>query len=71
MTFIREYIVFLLRAWRLSFTGNAAYYAWMTVLTILAVIGGNAWLTESVAPHTRVLMEPPRMELRTPEAYDI
>ena len=48
MKFVRDYIVFLLRAWRLSFTGNAAYYAWMTVLTILAVIGGNAYVRQLV-----------------------
>ena len=50
---------------------NATILGGETVVGRGSVIGGNAWLTESVAPHTRVLMEPPRMELRTPEAYDI
>lgn len=48
MSIVQEYSVFLWRAWRLSFTGNAAYYAWMILLTILAVIGGNAYVSQLV-----------------------
>jgi molybdopterin-containing oxidoreductase family membrane subunit len=45
---IRDYIVFLYRAWRLSFRGSWQFYLWMTVLTVLAVIGGNAYMRQIV-----------------------
>ncbi len=32
-----------------------------TVIGARSVIGGNVWLTESVPPDTRVMMEPPRL----------
>jgi serine O-acetyltransferase len=50
---------------------NATILGGDTVVGRGSVIGGNAWLTESVAPYTKVLIEPPRLELRTPEAYEI
>jgi len=29
-----------------------------------SVIGGNTWLTESVAPHTTIVIEPPKLRIR-------
>lgn len=43
MKLIRDYIVFLGRAFVLSFSGSWAFYGWMAFLTLLAVIGGNAY----------------------------
>ena len=45
---VKDYIVFLARAFRLSFMGSRAFYAWMTLLTVLAVIGGNAYVRQLV-----------------------
>ncbi len=45
---IKDYIVFLVRAFRLSFTGSRAFYAWMTLLTIVTVIGANAYMRQVV-----------------------
>jgi serine O-acetyltransferase len=36
-----------------------------TVIGTRSVIGGNVWLTESVPPDTRVVMEPPRLIYKT------
>ena len=36
-----------------------------TVIGARAVIGGNVWLTESVPPDTRVIMEAPRLIYKT------
>ena len=38
-----------------------------TVIGKGAVIGGNAWVTQPVAPYTKVVVVPPRMQLRTGE----
>jgi len=35
-----------------------------TVIGTRSVIGGNVWLTESVPPDTKVLIEPPRLIYR-------
>jgi serine O-acetyltransferase len=35
-----------------------------TVIGSRAVIGGNVWITESIPPDTRVLMEPPKLQYR-------
>ncbi len=40
---VKDYLVFLWRAVLLSFTGGWRFYTWMTVLTVIAVIGGNAY----------------------------
>lgn len=45
---IKDYLAFLIRAVRLSFTGSPAFYAWMTLLTIITVIGGNAYVRQLV-----------------------
>ncbi len=37
------YLRFLGRALRLAFTGSWRFYAWMTVLTAIALVGLNAW----------------------------
>ncbi|MCU0562839.1 MAG: hypothetical protein MUE48_02680, partial [Desulfobacterales bacterium] len=36
-----------------------------TVIGARAIIGGNVWLTESVPPDTRVVMEAPRLIYKT------
>ena len=36
-----------------------------TVIGARSVIGGNVWLTESVPPDTRVIMEAPRLIYKT------
>ncbi|MBK6513266.1 MAG: polysulfide reductase NrfD [Polyangiaceae bacterium] len=38
-----SYFLFLWRAFRTAFDGRWPYYAWMTLLTICALIGANAW----------------------------
>ncbi len=38
-----------------------------TVIGKGAVIGGNAWVTQPVSPYTKVVVVPPRMQLRTGE----
>ena len=50
---------------------NATVLGGETVVGRGSVIGGSAWLTESVEPFTRVLIEPPRLQLRKPGSYDI
>ncbi len=40
---IRAYLVFLGRAFVLSFTGGWLFYAWMAFLSLLAVAGGNVF----------------------------
>ena len=42
-TAIRNYFVFLGRCARIAFVGDARYYAWMGVLTILCLLGLNAY----------------------------
>ena len=48
MKLVRDYITFLARAFVLSFSGSARFYAWMGVLTVLSVIGGNAYSRQFV-----------------------
>ncbi len=38
-----DYLVFLWRSYKLSFSGSPKYYAWMTFLTILCIIGLHAF----------------------------
>jgi serine O-acetyltransferase len=43
---------------------NATILGGATTIGIGAVIGGNAWVTHSVPDYTRVVIEPPRLQLR-------
>jgi len=45
---IRNYLVFLGRAFVLSFSGRPLFYAWMTALTIVAAVGGHAFCRQMV-----------------------
>lgn len=45
---MRNYIVFLVRAYFLSFSGGLRYYAWMAALTVVAVIGARAYMQQTV-----------------------
>jgi serine O-acetyltransferase len=45
---------------------NATILGGETVVGHHAVIGSNVWLTHSVAPYTRVLMEEPTLRIRSP-----
>jgi serine O-acetyltransferase len=49
---------------------NATILGGDTVIGHHAVIGSNVWLTHSVAPNTRVLMEEPTLRMRRPEDRD-
>ncbi len=40
---MRDYITFLGRIWLLSWRGSWAYYAWMVLLTVLALVGLRSW----------------------------
>jgi serine O-acetyltransferase len=46
---------------------NATILGGETVIGAGSVIGGNAWLTRSVPPGSRVTIEPPHLHLRTAE----
>lgn len=48
MKLLRDYITFLARAFVLSFSGSTKFYLWMAVLTVLSVIGGNAYSRQLV-----------------------
>ncbi len=45
---MRAYLTFIWRIWLLSWTGTARYYAWMGLLTILVLVGVNAWAHQFV-----------------------
>lgn len=45
---IRNYLVFLGRSARIAFVGDWRYYLWMGVLTILCLLGLNAYLKQFV-----------------------
>jgi len=46
---MRRYLSFLWECFRISFAGDWRYYAWMTVLTILSLIGLHAYAKQLVA----------------------
>lgn len=48
ITIVREYVTFLQRCFRLSFVGTAGYYAWMLVLSAIALVGLNAYCKQFV-----------------------
>ena len=50
---------------------NATILGGETVIGMGSVIGGNAWLTRSVPPYTRVTIEPPRLQLSHGEAPEL
>ena len=50
---------------------NATILGGDTVVGRGSVVGGNAWVTRSVDPYTTVLIEPPRLQLRSPDSYEI
>ena len=43
-----QYITFLVRCFRLSFVGDWRYYAWMLVLSVVALVGLNAYCKQFV-----------------------
>lgn len=45
---MRTYLTFLVRCFRLSFVGDWRYYAWMLSLTVLALVGLNAYARQFV-----------------------
>ncbi|TNF22376.1 MAG: polysulfide reductase [Deltaproteobacteria bacterium] len=45
---MKAYLRFLWRCVRLSFEGGWRYHLWMTVLTVLALVGVNAWAKQLV-----------------------
>jgi molybdopterin-containing oxidoreductase family membrane subunit len=45
---MRDYVTFLWRVWRLSFQGSGKFYAWMSVLTVLSLVGVHAWARQLV-----------------------
>ncbi|MFT7464718.1 MAG: Ni/Fe-hydrogenase subunit HybB-like protein [Pseudohongiellaceae bacterium] len=45
---MKEYGRFLWRCFRVSFVGNRAYHSWMLLLTVLALIGLNAYAKQLV-----------------------
>jgi len=46
---VSSYLTFLFRVWRLSFQGSRKFYVWMTLLTVLSLVGLNAWARQFVA----------------------
>jgi molybdopterin-containing oxidoreductase family membrane subunit len=46
---IRNYLIFLGRAFARSFSGSPLFYAWMAFLTVIAVIGTNVFCRQLVA----------------------
>src|SRR5262245_32274157 len=47
-TAIRNYLVFLWRCARVAFVGDWRYYAWMGILTVIALFGLNAYCKQLV-----------------------
>ncbi len=45
---MRHYLTFLYRCFRLSFVGNGLYYAWMFALSVVALLGLNAYCKQFV-----------------------
>lgn len=45
---MRHYLTFLYRCFRLSFVGNGLYYAWMFGLSVVALLGLNAYCKQFV-----------------------
>ena len=45
---MKRYLTFLWQCARISFVGDWRYYTWMTVLTVLSLIGLHAWCSQLV-----------------------
>ncbi len=45
---VRNYLVFLFRCGRIAFVGDWRYYAWMGILTVLILLGINAYAKQFV-----------------------
>jgi Ni/Fe-hydrogenase subunit HybB-like protein len=45
---VRTYLTFLIRCFRLSFVGDARYYAWMFFLTVFVLLGLHAYCKQLV-----------------------
>jgi Ni/Fe-hydrogenase subunit HybB-like protein len=45
---VKQYITFLVRCFRLSFVGDWRYYAWMLLLSLIALLGLNAYAKQFV-----------------------
>jgi len=45
---VKRYLTFLWECLRISFVGDWRYYLWMTVLTVIALLGLNAWAKQLV-----------------------
>jgi len=45
---MRDYLTFLWRVWRLSWEGSWKFYAWMIFLSVLVLVGVNAWARQFV-----------------------
>ena len=45
---MREYLRFLWRSFRLSLVGDWRYHLWMTILTVIALLGLNAYAKQIV-----------------------
>ena len=45
---MRDYLTFLFRVWRLSFQGGGKFYTWMTLLTVVSLVGLNASVRQFV-----------------------
>lgn len=48
MTAVRDYMTFLRRCARIAFVGDWRYYAWMGVLTVIVLLGLNAYCKQFV-----------------------
>jgi molybdopterin-containing oxidoreductase family membrane subunit len=45
---VKQYVTFLVRCFRLSFVGDGRYYAWMFGLSVIALLGLNAYCKQFV-----------------------
>ena len=48
ITAARQYLVFLQRSARIAFVGDWRYYTWMAVLTVITLLGLNAYAKQLV-----------------------
>jgi Ni/Fe-hydrogenase subunit HybB-like protein len=45
---VKAYLTFLFRVWRLSFQGSWVFYAWMTMCSVVSLVGLNAYARQLV-----------------------
>ncbi len=45
---MRDYVTFLFRVWRLSWQGSWKFFAWMTLLSLVSLVGLNAYAHQFV-----------------------